>query len=268
MRPTLFGITAGGTAFDPDAQAFITAAGITDGTQKTAINDLVVGLKADSLWTTLQACYPFVGGTASAHKYNLKDPQDTNGAYRLSFVGGWTHNATGATPNGTTGYANTFLAGSAQTVNSVHYSFYSGTTTVDAGAARFDVGAITGAVGPQMICATSVLGGTQVLADNTSTRSAGTVADGAGFFISSRTGNTALSTYRNGTSINTNPAPETTPITDITDVYYLGARNWNGAANNFSQRLIKFASFGTGLSGANVTAYNTLVQAFQTAIGR
>ena len=36
-----------GSSFDPDAQAFITAAGITDNTQQTAINTLVVGLKAE-----------------------------------------------------------------------------------------------------------------------------------------------------------------------------------------------------------------------------
>jgi hypothetical protein len=93
---------------DPDAQAFITAAGITNTTQQNAIDNLVVGLKADSLWTTMQALYPFVGGTASSHKYNLKDPRDLDVAYRLAFFGGWTHDANGVTPNGTNAYADTF----------------------------------------------------------------------------------------------------------------------------------------------------------------
>jgi hypothetical protein len=46
---------------DSNAQAFVNAAVITDTTQANAINNLVIGLKADSLWTTLDAIYPFVG---------------------------------------------------------------------------------------------------------------------------------------------------------------------------------------------------------------
>jgi hypothetical protein len=43
--------SASGPAFDPDAQAFITAAAITDPTQQAAINTLVVDLKGYSIWT-------------------------------------------------------------------------------------------------------------------------------------------------------------------------------------------------------------------------
>jgi hypothetical protein len=93
---------------DPNAQAFITAAGITDPTQQSAIDNLVIGLKADGIWTNMTAIYPFVGGTASTHKYNLKDPRDLDAAYRLAFNGGWTHNANGITGNGTNTYADTF----------------------------------------------------------------------------------------------------------------------------------------------------------------
>ena len=72
---------------DPDAQAFITAAAITDPTQQAAINTLVVDLKGYSIWTKMKALYPFVGGTASAHKFNLKDPRDLDSAFRLVFSG-------------------------------------------------------------------------------------------------------------------------------------------------------------------------------------
>jgi len=95
------------TIFDADAQAFITAAGITDNTQKTAINTLVLDLKGYLIWTKFKAIYPFVGGTASTHKWNLKDPRDLDAAYRLVFNGGWTHSNSGALPNGTNGYADT-----------------------------------------------------------------------------------------------------------------------------------------------------------------
>jgi hypothetical protein len=99
---------------DPNAQAFITAAGITDPTQQAAIDNLVIGLKADGLWTPMQALYPFIGGTATQHKYNLKDPRDLDVAYRLTFNGGWTHNANGAIGNGIDTAANTYYSGFGQ----------------------------------------------------------------------------------------------------------------------------------------------------------
>lgn len=94
---------------DTDSAAFITATGLTNSTHITSVRRLVSALKYEGLWTKLKAIYPFVGGSAAAHKFNLKDARDTNDAYRLVFSGGWTHDATGALPNGTNGWANTNL---------------------------------------------------------------------------------------------------------------------------------------------------------------
>jgi hypothetical protein len=96
-------------SFDADAQAFITAAGITDTTQQNAINTLVVGLKTDGLWTSMQAIYPFVGGTATTHKWNLRNTA-TN---QLTFFGGFTHDSNGVMGNGTNSYATTNIYNSA-----------------------------------------------------------------------------------------------------------------------------------------------------------
>jgi hypothetical protein len=97
------------SSVDPDAQAFITAAGITNPTQQAAINTLVVDLKSDGLWTKMIAIYPLVGGTASSQKYNLKDPRDLDVAYRLTFYGGWVHDSNGITGNFTNTYADTYI---------------------------------------------------------------------------------------------------------------------------------------------------------------
>lgn len=125
INPYIFGIP-----LDPDAQAFLTAAGISDATIINAINTLCLDLKSNNLWTKMKAIYPFVGGTASTHKWNLKDPRDLDAAYRLVFNGGVTHNSNGTTFNGTNGYANTYLSPSgALTANSNHLSLYSRTST-------------------------------------------------------------------------------------------------------------------------------------------
>jgi hypothetical protein len=72
---------------DPDAIAFIAAAGITDLVQKAAITTLVLQLKSDAIWSKFQAIYPLVGGTAFTHKFNLINPLDTNAAFRLHIFG-------------------------------------------------------------------------------------------------------------------------------------------------------------------------------------
>ena len=114
------------TVSDSDAQAFVNAAVITDTTQANSVNTLVVGLKADGTWTKLKAIYPFVGGTATQHKWNLKDPRDLDAAFRLQFNGGWTHSTNGSLSNGFNGNAFTFLNPvDSLSAASYNYSFYS-----------------------------------------------------------------------------------------------------------------------------------------------
>ncbi len=59
---------------DTDAQAFLTAAGITDPTISGAINTLVVQMKADNIWTKMKAIYPMVGGFCQHSQMEFKRP--------------------------------------------------------------------------------------------------------------------------------------------------------------------------------------------------
>jgi hypothetical protein len=94
---------------DTDANAFFTASGITNPTQQSAITNLCISLKLNNLWTPIKGIYPFVGGSASTHKWNLKDPRDLDAAFRLVFTG-TSHSANGVTFDGSTGFADTKLA--------------------------------------------------------------------------------------------------------------------------------------------------------------
>jgi len=96
-------------AQDADAYAFLTAASITNTTQVDAINNLVINLKAAGIWTKMKAIYPFVGGTATTHKWNLKNPLDSDAAFRLVFFGGMTHSSNGILFGGVNGYADTWV---------------------------------------------------------------------------------------------------------------------------------------------------------------
>jgi hypothetical protein len=78
-----------------EAKAFIQAAGLIDENQMKAVGTLVFDLKNYNLWDKMKAIYPFIGGTANTHKFNLKDPRDINAAYRLAFTGTWYHTSQG-----------------------------------------------------------------------------------------------------------------------------------------------------------------------------
>ena len=92
--------------FNTYAINFIAATGITASDQQSAINQLAYDLVNTGLMDKMIAIYPFVGGNATSHSFNLKDPRDADSAYRLTFSGGFTHSSGGVQGNGTNAYAN------------------------------------------------------------------------------------------------------------------------------------------------------------------
>ncbi len=149
-----FGTVSAMSTGDPDASAFIIAAGITDNTEKSAVTTLTLALKSASLYTKFIAVYPLLGGTANSHKYNLIDPQDTDLAHRLKFSGGWTHTSNGARGNASNTFANTHIIPNAlltsgsnsvgfYTRSNVSENKYDFACSTDAGAGLNPFGAIS-----------------------------------------------------------------------------------------------------------------------------
>jgi hypothetical protein len=95
-------IKAAGGGFDPDAQAFITAAGLTNPVQQNAINTLVLSLKSNSLWSKLLIFYPFVGATSTSCSYNLIN----TATYQMTWTGSVNYTAAGI-QSSSGGYGNT-----------------------------------------------------------------------------------------------------------------------------------------------------------------
>jgi hypothetical protein len=249
---------------DPDAEAFLTAAAITDPTITSAIDTLVVQLKADGIWTKMKALYPFVGGTASTHKYNLKNPLDTDAAFRLVFNGGWTHSANGALPNGTNGYANTFYVPlSNSTLNSAHISFYSRTNI----ASGCDVGSSNAGFGGGIFFLNRYVADLRNYINvhgAASTIEFTGYARGDGFFCLRRLNSTQIINSRN--SINTTYAQNSTVRNGFP--IFISVLNNGGSNAFFSAREVALASIGDGLTDTESSNLNTAVQAFQTTLGR
>jgi len=253
-------------AQDADAQAFITVASITDSTQQSAINTFVTDLKGYGIWTKMKAIYPFVGGTASSHKYNLKDPQDTDAAFRLVFNGGWTHNATGALPNGTNGWADTFVkTGTDLALNSTHVSVYLRTDT--AAADRLAIGNCFGGANFELSLWVKHSGNSTSHRNNTNTNSTVSDTDSRGFYIGNRNSSTQQKIIKNNT-INTFSANSvaTTNTRTINISSALSAYNTTRAYYNNKEYAL--SSIGDGLTDTEAANLYTAVQAFQTTLSR
>jgi hypothetical protein len=266
---------------DADALAFVTAATITNPTQQTAIDTLVKALKSANIWTKMKAIYPFVGGTAAQHRFNLKDPRPTNEAFYLDFIGGGTHGPNGYQPNGTTAYANTKLIPSAVygAQNPIlHYSIYNRTslsiTSTQWADGVYSLTGIGGIALMQNSFTTVAPGNSSALIG--SSDPGGTLTGFSnntdGNFVFSRTSNTSLKAYRNGTLVGT----KTTDIGSDTyvprTVFLIGARNdsYDMALrpNSLNPLEKAFATIGTALTDAEATAFYNAVQAYQTTLGR
>lgn len=256
------------SGIDADATAFITAAGITDATQKSAINTLVVSLKSYGVWTKMKAIYPMVGGTATTHKYNLKDPRDLDAAYRLLFNGGWTHSATGAKPNGTTGYANTFLTQvAAGGYSDIHLSYYSRTDNVSSSAFRVEIGRGSGLVSNSYTNAYFRLNtGSSINGGNIGSRSATAASTNSiGLIINTATSASSKG-YKNGALFATQTATQSGTAQDIN--IYIGSQGNHVSATEFSDRECAFSTIGGSLTDADVANLYTSIQTYQITLSR
>jgi hypothetical protein len=258
-----------GVAYDPDAQAVITAiegTGATlTATQKNACNQLILDLKGFNIWTKSKAIYGFLGGTAAAHKFNWKDPRDLDAAFRLTFFGGWTHTTNGAQGNGTNTYANSFFIPSTQysVIDNAALSVYSRSNIAEN---RCEIGCFNGTNSAlQINVATTAFPPQQTgTYMNNVTESKFTDTDSRGFYITSRTG-TTVTMFENSTLKVTQT---TTALARPNVNIFIGAQNLVGSANIPSSKQLAFASIMDGLTNAEAANFYTAVQAYQTTLSR
>jgi hypothetical protein len=250
---------------DFDAYAFVDAAGITDATQQVAINNLVIGLKGVGLWTKMAAVYPLVGGTAFSHKWNLKDPRDLDAAYRILWSGAITHDSNGIFTN-SGGFGDTRFApftALADPLQSNHLSLYNNRGNIFTGLA--DMGN-TNNNQNGMVITVKYVGSdpTYFSAYNASaTLVANTVQNG--LYVATRTSTAQSNYYRRGgqtDNVSNTSSPSASPRT--ANIYLLQSNPAFGSGT----KAMAFATIGLGLTQTDVDNYYTVVQAYQTTLGR
>lgn len=252
------------TVSDADAQAFVTNAGIVDQVEANAVNNLVIGLKADGLWTKMKACYPMVGGSSSTMKYNLVNPLDTDAAFRLIFNGGLTYSSTGLL-GGVNGYADTKLAPSTSlSLNNTHISFYSRTDTSTG--ENVEMGVNDNSNNSRLFIAPKYDGATSAYRSvNSAQAGPQSSPDMKGFFIASRVNSSIMKLYKNSSILFTDGI--TSGVLNTSNIFLL-CYNLTGTPYYYSDRECAFASIGDGLDDTEATNLNSRVTTFQTALNR
>lgn len=239
---------------DSDASSFITIAGITDTTQQSAVNTLVVDLKSNNLWSKTKAIYPFVGGSSFSHKWNLKDPRDLDEAFRLVFSGTWLHNSNGITP--TAAFADTKINPALHcSINDVALSIYSRTNT---DGTQIDIGTFSAPYGLYLMYKYS---GGLYRCLNALQASIGTYTGNTlGCLIGSRRVVNEEVYFKNGVLFGKNSIVSTILINSSIKI---GSVNGQHSTKN-----IAFAHVGNGLTDSECIIFSTIVQKFQTTLNR
>jgi hypothetical protein len=250
-------ISGGGVPIDTDAQAYFdrvtTAGGTLTTTEKTAVNQLVLDLKANSLWTPMKAIYPMVGASAAACAQNLKSSSFTG-----TFSSGWTFASTGITGNGTSAYMDTTLIpNTSLSQNNTSGSYYI--------ANNYNLEAkdilCTGQGSYLGIYNTAFL----EVAVNDNFASSVTPTKKNGLFTFSRVILSQSKTYANNLQTFTN-IKLSTGLT--TYAIRIGCLYEFGNNSRFTTNTIRFAHLGDGLTDTQASDLYTCVQTFQTTLGR
>jgi hypothetical protein len=257
--PSFFGFQKAGfgPTYDADALAFfdrVTAAGGTlTTTEKTAANQLVLDMKAASIWTSMKAVYPMIGASAAACAQNLKSSSFTG-----TFSSGWTFASSGVTPNGTSAFLNSGLNASTNlSVTSLSFGGYTSSTANAPGDSYH------GAAPPNYLMQSfksftfteywRTVGGPIII-------SGGTV----GMVQANQLG-ISSKIYTNNTIGGSNVA---TMVTIPNLNMYIGGINNGGTAQFFDNHLISYYYYSDGLTDTQASDHYTAVQAFQTTLSR
>jgi len=250
----------------------IAAGGSLTTTEQSATLQLVLDLKANSLWTPMKAIYPMVGASAAACAQNLKSSSFTG-----TFSSGWTFASTGVTPNGTSAYMDTnCLSNNVFTQGNAGFAVYRRTINVQNGNSKVDFGAAAAGAALPIVYFKGRSGNGKFESGMwsyntaqgafTSTSNSQTI----GFYQVHRTSNTLATGYNGGTSWITSTNSNTAYTPNIPRNMFLAAVNDanTGGAVDFNDCQYAFASIGDGLTDTQASNFYSAVQTFQTTLSR
>lgn len=227
-----------------------------------AIDYLVRELKAINIWSKIAALYPFVGGTAESHSYNLINPLQ----FQITWNGTVTHDANGIKGDGATGYGNTGLNATLLSPTSRHLSVYVSSDDISVTNPRYEIGANSGTIHTLdgIVARYPAVGGDSRYFANDSGSSAN-VNFTKGLIVGVKNGTTAIITNQNK---ETNSYGPVAGSSQSNANYLLLARSLGTGVDRYSSNRICFASIGNYLTQNETNTLIDIVQRYQTLLGR
>lgn len=264
----VLGRRAGG-GLDPDAAAYIAAMSVApDVTRRTLINDLIVGLKADGVWSLLDVLYLLAAHDAQAARLNLRAP----GSNTATTVGTVTFTTDrGYRGNGSNGYLDTNFnlttPGALWTRDNA--SMFSWLTAA-ASTSSTDVSPIWGSGSNSLRedRRTTATGSALEFYINSPTTPAGFGGETGSNRLGSRgavrlpaLGTNVVRGYRNGTAAGANTSSGSGAVSNENAWLLRSSGDLNG------NDTVGAAALGAGLTDAQMLALHTRIGAYLTAIG-
>lgn len=254
------------TPFDPDAEAYlaavIDAGGSVDATMSGATETLFLDLKSFGIYTKLRRLYAFMGGVDNSNKINAKSPATND----IVFNGGWTHDYSGSTPNGTNGYGNLGIIGAGGenlSGNNYHHAIYIQKAKTGGGF-EYDLGGQKDAT-TEMLVESTDYRYSKVSRNDNSADYQNPPSSTTGFFANSSLDPTFTLQIRTTQTARSFAIGIFTLPTINT---YLGARNENGTTNQFATKQYSFLTIGERLTDGELSNLENIINTFQTTLGR
>jgi len=239
--------------------------GVTGGQLWTLVNDLVAGLKTNSLWAKLFYYYLFLGDTAILQKYNLKDIN----TFPLTWYGGWVYDNKGALGNGTNAYAKTgFTPSLAKELNSNGLSIVIGTNNTPVVTNAIEIGAFNASEKSSYLKVFISSSKAQLESGMNGGGPSSIVSnpDSKGVYTSVKQSSTLSKVFKNSIEKKSWNGGGTLPIVET----YIGTLNTDDSAygSGYSNQRFQGALEHTGLTLTEVQTLHSLIDTFEAAIGR
>jgi hypothetical protein len=267
--------------YDPDAQNFFTATGITNTGLRSAVNQLVLDLKSNSVWTPMDIIYPFVadnlGALSTQFSYNLKNTGSFQGTFSNpltnSNFNGFSSSAVGVThptfnPNAI--YMNVpYVPQTQRPFGPFHMSLY---TTTDGNTGNVqDMGAYVNNSALSILITGRFKSGANsnralYVASTNYAEAAG--SPGNGYYIARYDGSASPKGQLVRQGINTLTANQTTAGLASISIAIGGIRDNDNAARvvSYPDKQYQFATVGGNLTFVQMELLNGVVQTFQSNV--
>tara|TARA_R110002049_G_scaffold171705_5_gene338501 strand:- start:52 stop:846 length:795 start_codon:yes stop_codon:yes gene_type:complete len=244
--------------FDPDALLYLTNSGITNNDIRLNVNTFFLDIKAAGLYDKIKAGWLHSGDTYDKQKLNIKNPIDSDSAYRLTNLNtGGISRFTDV--NGTTEIQDThFNMDNELDVSSCGATITSGGQFFSSEGSRIAFGAIQPSKRFSIIITTGSIGVFRI-----SSQIVPTQPNGSGIFTAQSL--SSLGTFfRDGVKLTSGTVTGDLPTFNC----YLNALNNQGVASNVDARRLQTCLIHEALTDAETVDLHLIIDTFEASLNR